>query len=148
MVGLGMLMVVLGGWSLLARWRGTLFTSRPLLRFAVAMGPSGLVAVLAGWVTTEVGRQPYTIWGHLRTADSAAPLDAAAVGVSLMAFVIVYFIVFGAGTFYILRLMGHAPITGGPDDWERGPIRTAGIAPGTAQGTPSEHGPRNAQEAR
>ena len=149
MVGLGLLMVAVGGWSLVARWRGTLFTSRPLHRFAVVMGPSGLVAVLAGWVTTEVGRQPYTIWGHLRTADSAAPLDASAVGVSLMAFVIVYFIVFGAGTFYVLRLMAKAPITGGPDDWEtRAPIRTAGIAPGPAQGTPTDHGPRIEEEAR
>ena len=148
MVGLGFLMVALGGWALFARWRGTLFTSRPLHRFAVAMGPSGLVAVLAGWVTTEVGRQPYTIWGLLRTADSAAPLDASAVGVSLMAFVVVYFIVFGAGTFYVLRLMSHAPIADGPDRWERGPIRTAGIAPGPAQRTPTENRSRDEEEAR
>jgi len=139
MVGLGLMMVAAGVWSLFCRWRGTLFTSRPLHLYAVAMGPSGLVAVLAGWVTTEVGRQPYTIWGLLRTADSAAPLDASAVGASLMAFVVVYFIVFGAGTFYVLRLMAKAPITGGPDDWEtRAPIRTAGIAPGPAQGTPMD----------
>lgn len=149
MVGLGLLMVAVGIWSLFARWRGTLYTNRPLHRFAVAMGPSGLVAVLAGWVTTEVGRQPYTIWGLLRTADSAAPLDASAVGASLIAFVVVYFIVFGAGTFYVLRLMAKAPFTGGPDDWEtRAPIRTAGIAPGPAQGTPTEHGPKIEEEKR
>jgi cytochrome d ubiquinol oxidase subunit I len=148
MVGIGFMMVALGGLSLLARWRGMLFTNRPLLRFAVAMGPSGLVAVLAGWVTTEVGRQPYTIWGLLRTADSAAPLDASAVGVSLMAFVVVYFIVFGAGTFYVLRLMSQAPATRGARGWEevRGPIRSAGIAPGPAQGPPMEQGPTDEDE--
>jgi cytochrome d ubiquinol oxidase subunit I len=150
MVGLGLLMVGLGAWSLWARWRGTLFTSRALHRCAVAMGPSGLVAVLAGWVTTEVGRQPYTVWGLLRTADSVAPLDAAAVGASLIAFVVVYFIVFGAGTFYLLRLMAYPPASGGPEDWEEqsGPIRTAGIAPGPAQGAPLDRRYRSQKEAR
>jgi cytochrome d ubiquinol oxidase subunit I len=150
MVGLGMLMVGLGAWSLWARWRGTLYDNRLLHRCAVAMGPSGLVAVLAGWVTTEVGRQPYTVWGLLRTADSAAPLDATAVGASLVAFVVVYFIVFGAGTFYLLRLMAYPPASGGPEDWEEpsGPIRTAGIAPGPAQGAPLDRRQRSEEEAR
>ena len=93
------------------------------------MGPAGFVAVLAGWITTEVGRQPYTVYGLLRTADSASPIDAAAVGFSLIAFIVVYFAVFGAGTFYILRLMGHTPDIDEPDI-ERGvPIRAAGITP-------------------
>lgn len=65
-----------------------------------------------------------------------------------MAFVIVYFIVFGAGTFYVLRLMSHAPIADGPDRWDRGPIRTAGIAPGPAQGTPMDNRARDEEEAR
>eukprot|EP01030_Chromulinospumella_sphaerica_P028080 gene28080-28393_t len=51
------------------------------------MGPSGLVAVLAGWVTTEVGRQPWTIHGLLRTSESASPLAAPAVAASLLAFI-------------------------------------------------------------
>jgi cytochrome d ubiquinol oxidase subunit I len=60
-------------------------------------------------VTTEVGRQPYTVYGLLTTADSVSPIDAAAVSVSLTAFIIVYFIVFGAGFFYLLRLMRKSP---------------------------------------
>ena len=71
------------------------------------MGPSGFVAVIAGWVTTEVGRQPL-IYGLLRTADSVSPIAAPAVAASLVAFVIVYFAVFGVGTWYILRLMAQA----------------------------------------
>ena len=65
--------------------------------FALAMGPAGFIAVLAGWITTETGRQPFTVYGLLRTAESASPLAAPAVASSLIAFVIVYFIVFGAG---------------------------------------------------
>jgi cytochrome d ubiquinol oxidase subunit I len=139
MVGIGMLMLGLGVWSLVARYRGTLYDSEWLHRAAVVMAPSGLIAVLAGWITTEVGRQPYTVYGLLRTADSAAPLDAAAVGASLVAFVIVYFAVFGAGTFYLIRLMGKLPETRHPewDDDMDGPIRTAGITPGPTQG---DHG--------
>ncbi|RYD15429.1 MAG: cytochrome ubiquinol oxidase subunit I [Lysobacteraceae bacterium] len=133
MVAMGSLMLLLGLWSLVARLRGTLYESRALLRFAVLLGPSGLVAVIAGWVTTEVGRQPYTIHGLLKTADSMSPIAAPAVGTSLLAFVVVYFIVFGFGTWYILRLMAkgvevHEP----PIDDDDGPIRTAGLTPGPA----------------
>ncbi len=82
--GLGML-------SLGARARGRLYEWKLLHRFALVMGPSGLVAVLAGWLTTEVGRQPWTIQRLMRTAESASPLAAPAVAASLLAFVIVYF---------------------------------------------------------
>ncbi|HEU0135397.1 MAG TPA: cytochrome ubiquinol oxidase subunit I, partial [Allosphingosinicella sp.] len=73
MVGLGLLMFALGLWSLAARLRRRLFDWRWLHRFAVAMGPAGFVAVIAGWVTTEVGRQPYVIYGLLRTRDAVSP---------------------------------------------------------------------------
>ncbi len=100
MVGIGLLMLALGLFSLLMRWRGTLYESRLLHCFALAMGPAGFIAVLAGWITTETGRQPFTVYGLLRTADSASPLAAPAVGSSLIAFIIVYFVVFTAGVIY------------------------------------------------
>ena len=131
MVGLGMLMFALGLLSLWMRWRKRLYESRLLHRFALIMGPAGFVAVIAGWITTEVGRQPYVIYGLLRTADAVSPIDAPAVGASLLAFVIVYFAVFGAGTWYILRLMGQAPHAGEEAPLEA-PIRTAGITPSAA----------------
>jgi len=136
MVGSGFAMLGVGLWSLVARWRGTLHENRWLHRCAVLMAPSGLLAVLAGWVTTEVGRQPFTIYGLMRTAESAAPLAAPAVATSLIAFVVVYFTVFGAGTFYILRLMSRPPHVDEEDLGEsmQGPIRTAGTAPGPAMG--------------
>ena len=131
MVALGFAMLGIGAWSLWARWRGRLFEAPWLHRAALAMAPSGLIAVLAGWITTEVGRQPYTVYGMLRTAESAAPLDAAAVGTSLVAFIVVYFAVFGAGTFYIMRLMSRPPVFDEPrlKDVTKGPTRTAGITP-------------------
>jgi cytochrome d ubiquinol oxidase subunit I len=128
MVGLGFLMLGLGMWSLWARWRRTLYDSKWLHRAAMLMGPSGFVAVLAGWYTTEVGRQPYTVYGLLRTSDSISNVDAEAVGASLVAFIVVYFIVFGAGVFYILRLAYRGPLAGDAA-LNEGPTRTAGITP-------------------
>ncbi|HWT12110.1 MAG TPA: cytochrome ubiquinol oxidase subunit I [Allosphingosinicella sp.] len=128
MVGLGMLMFGLGLWSLFARLRGKLYAWRLMHRFALLMGPAGFVAVIAGWVTTEVGRQPWVIYGLLRTRDAVSPIAAPAVTGSLIAFILVYFTVFAAGTVYILRLMAHPPAPGEPRP-AAAPIRTAGITP-------------------
>ena len=131
MVGLGFLMVGLGLLSLYARVRGKLYAWPALHRFALVMAPSGLIAVLAGWVTTEVGRQPWTITGLLRTAASASPLHAPAVAASLLAFVVIYFAVFGTGVAYILKLMAKPP---GPHESAPPniPVRTAGTTPAVA----------------
>ncbi|HEY9553995.1 cytochrome ubiquinol oxidase subunit I [Allosphingosinicella sp.] len=133
MVGLGFLMLALGLWSLLARARRRLYDWRWLHRFALVMGPAGFVAVIAGWITTEVGRQPYVVYNLLRTEDAVSPLASPAVGASLVAFVIVYFTVFAAGTLYILKLMAHPPHPGEPEPAEA-PIRTAGITPAASVG--------------
>ncbi|UTD27405.1 cytochrome ubiquinol oxidase subunit I [Bradyrhizobium sp. WD16] len=132
MVGIGLLMLALGLASLYARLRGSLFQSRRLHWFALAMGPSGFVAVLAGWVTTEVGRQPFTIYGLLRTAEAASPLAAPAIASSLLAFVVVYFIVFAAGVIYILRLMAAPPHRGEGGPESHMPGRSAGLTPAAA----------------
>src|SRR5580704_17398318 len=132
MVGLGFLIFGLGLLSLWERWRGRLYESRLLHAFAVAMGPAGFVAVLAGWITTETGRQPFTVYGLLRTADAASPLAAPAVSSSLIAFVVVYFTVFAAGVTYILRLMAHPPLHGEQGPQGDIPARAAGITPAAA----------------
>ncbi len=135
MVGIGFSMLGLGLWSLVARARKKLYDWPCLHRTALVLAPSGFVAVIAGWITTEVGRQPYVIYNLLRTEDAASPLAAPAVGASLLAFVIVYFAVFSVGTWYILKLMNSAPHTREPGvkRTEPGPIRTAGITPGPSQ---------------
>lgn len=112
MVGLGMAILTLGVASLWSRARGTLYRNSWLHRAALCMGPAGLMAVIAGWFTTEVGRQPFAIYHVLRTADSASPIAAPAVAASLAAFAVVYFTVFGAGVFFLLRLMSQPPHAG------------------------------------
>lgn len=132
MVGIGFAMLGIGIWSLLRRLqRNRLYEDRWLHWSALLMAPSGFVAVLAGWITTEVGRQPYTIYGLLTTAQSASPIAAPAVATSLVAFIIVYFFVFGAGVFYILRLCGKSPDSVDPEI-AHGPSHAAGINPGPA----------------
>ena len=138
MVGLGFLMFGLGLWSLWGRLRKSLYDTKALHVAALVMGPTGFVAVLAGWVTTEAGRQPYTVYGLLRTADSAAPIAAQAVAASLIAFIVVYFFVFGAGVFYLLRLMSKPPHAGEADNQSDAHLRSAGIVPAPALETVGE----------
>src|ERR1700704_370939 len=129
MVGLGFLILALGLFSLWTRWRGRLYDSRLLHMFALAMGPAGFVCVIAGWVTTETGRQPFTVFGLLRTTESASPLHASAVASSLLAFIIVYFIVYAAGLTYLFRLMAVPPHPGEEGPSSDMPAHAAGITP-------------------
>jgi len=129
MIAIGFAMLGLGGWSLWLRSRGRLYDTPLMHRAAIFLGPSGFIAVLAGWITTEVGRQPYSVYGLLTTAQSASPIAAAAVGASLIAFIVVYFALFGAGVFYILRLMNKPPLPHEPSLDPGKPIRAGGIMP-------------------
>jgi len=109
MVGLGVLMIALG-WAGALLWRlKKLDASKLFHRACVPMGVSGFVAVLAGWVSAEVGRQPYVVYGLMRTADAISPVGAGEVGASLLVYMIVYAIVFSAGAVYILRVVAHGP---------------------------------------
>ncbi|TDG04024.1 cytochrome ubiquinol oxidase subunit I [Paraburkholderia guartelaensis] len=116
MAGLGVLTILIAIAGFLLRNRGRLFEFRPYQWLTVFMGPAGIVALIAGWITTEAGRQPWVVYGVLRTKDAVSPVIAQSVGVSLLVFVMVYFLVFGTGIYYILRLIhagpghpGHAP---------------------------------------
>ncbi len=131
MVALGFAMLGLGVWGLWARFRGRLYEWPWLHRAAVAMGPAGFVAVIAGWVTTEVGRQPFTVYGLLTTAQSRSPIAAPAVAASLAAFAVVYFFVFGAGVYYLLALMAKAPERHETEP-PHIPQRAAGVTSGAA----------------
>ncbi len=130
MVGLGFLMAGVGLWGLVQRVRGRLYQTGALLRTMVAMGPAGFLAILAGWTVTEVGRQPYTVYGMLRTADSVSPIALPGVASSIVAFALVYLVVFGAGFTFMLRLMARPPAVGEAGPPKGVPVRTAGITPG------------------
>ena len=140
MVGLGLLMILYGLCAFVLMLRRRLFEARWLHRWALVMSPAGLVALLAGWFVTETGRQPWVVYGLMRTADAASPVGAPAVAGSLLAFVVVYLFVFGAGVFYLLRLATRPTVAAPEPALQDGPIRTAGIMPGPAQG-PTDGGP-------
>ncbi len=112
MVGLGMVMLFIGLYGAWAMWRGTLHRQRWFQRLCMVSAPAGFVAILTGWITAEVGRQPWTIYGVLTTAESVSPVTASAVGTSLIVFVFVYTLVFGAGLYYILKLVRKGPDRG------------------------------------
>jgi cytochrome bd ubiquinol oxidase subunit I len=117
MVGCAMLMlgiVLLGGWL---RWRGRL-TDTPLFlllcQFAL---PIGFVAVIAGWAVTEVGRQPWTVYGLLRTAASVSPsLTGRDVAISLLAYMAVYLFMYPSGLFLMLRIVRAGPASAAEGD--------------------------------
>jgi cytochrome d ubiquinol oxidase subunit I len=111
MVGMGMVMLVLGIWGAAAWALKRIDSATWYHRALVLAGPSGFIAVLTGWITAEVGRQPYVVYGVLRTADAVSPVPAGSVATSLLFFIIVYSIVFSAGALYILRLMAKGPDT-------------------------------------
>ena len=120
MVGLGILMIGLGAWGAVLIWRKRVFDSPWFLRFAVAMGPSGFLAVLAGWMVTEVGRQPWVVYGVLKTRDAVSPVIASQVATSLIAYIAVYSVVFTAGAIFILRLMAEGPVAAAAETPPRG----------------------------
>ncbi|TPE14145.1 cytochrome ubiquinol oxidase subunit I [Pantoea vagans] len=112
MVALGLLMITLGVVSLWLRFKGRLYESRPFLWFALLMGPSGLIAILAGWFTTEIGRQPWVVYGVQRTIDAVSAHGDIHMSISLLAFILVYSSVFGVGYHYMMRLIKQGPVTG------------------------------------
>jgi cytochrome bd ubiquinol oxidase subunit I len=116
MAGLGMLMALMAIIGLVLRLRARLFEARWFHRFVLLMGPSGFISLLAGWITTEAGRQPWVVYGMMRTADAVSPVTAQEVGVTLLAFVAVYLLVFGTGIYYMLKLARSVPAVSGNDE--------------------------------
>lgn len=109
MVGIGLLLIALGTWGALLWWRGKLFDSPGYLRISSYVWPLGFIAILAGWITTEVGRQPWLAQGVLLTRDALSPVAPGAVAVSFAAFVLIYSVVFSIGIYYINRLINRGP---------------------------------------
>ncbi len=150
MVGIGTAMLALTLLSAFAWRRGWLFdpahrVGRLLLRGWRAMTMSGFVAILAGWYVTEIGRQPYTVYGLLRTADSVSAVPAESILFSLIVFALVYFSVFGAGLWYLVKLIRKGPQAYEPaphlDGGEKTPARPLSAAGGSIEGgidAPSE----------
>ncbi|MCB2252447.1 cytochrome ubiquinol oxidase subunit I [Pseudomonas chlororaphis] len=144
MAGLGMLMILTGLLGLALRRNGALYRNRLFLRLVLFMGPTGLIAMLAGWITTEVGRQPWVVYGLQRTADAASNHSVSQLSISLALFVLIYFSVFTVGIAYMMKLVRKGPQPhhdhppqGGPGQ-ERTPRRPLSAVPETfASGHPA-----------
>ena len=109
MAGLGMLMILTGLLGFALRRNGALYRNRLFLRLVLFMGPTGLIAMLAGWITTEVGRQPWVVYGLMRTADAASNHSVTQLSISLALFVLIYFSVFAVGIGYMMKLVRKGP---------------------------------------
>jgi len=109
MVGIGLLMIGMGALAVIEYLRGKLFTSRLLLNFALVMTPAGLIAILAGWFVTEIGRQPWTVYNVMKTSESVSNIAGSSVALSMALYVVSYTIVFGAGVYYMLKLVRKGP---------------------------------------
>ncbi|EKO3456353.1 cytochrome ubiquinol oxidase subunit I [Vibrio fluvialis] len=109
MAGLGMLMILSALTALWLRRKGKLYDTKLFHRFVLLMGPSGLIALLAGWFTTEIGRQPWVVYGMMRTRDAASNHDVLQMSITLALFVIIYFSMFTVGITYMMRLVGKGP---------------------------------------
>ncbi len=116
MVGIGFAMLFVAAAGLFLRWRKRMYDNRWFLWACMAMTPSGFIAVLTGWYTAEVGRQPWVVYGYLRTADAVSPVSATSVATSLATFFIVYTIIFGAGVYYMAKVVKAGPKLILPDD--------------------------------
>jgi cytochrome d ubiquinol oxidase subunit I len=130
MVGLGFAMLGMGLVSLWLRLHQQLYDSRWFHYMAMAMAPSGLMAIVMGWTTTETGRQPWTVYGQLTTAQSASNLTLSEVVTSFALIVVVYFLVFGSGILYVLKLMAAEPQHHEPPPRGDAPLRSHGLVGG------------------
>jgi cytochrome bd ubiquinol oxidase subunit I len=111
MAGIGMTLLGLAITGAVLRWRGRLYDTRWFQYAAVAATPLGFVAVLAGWTVTETGRQPFVVYGLLRTADAASPVSPGAITASLICFLLIYAILFAGFLWFAARLAFKGPIT-------------------------------------
>ncbi|MEO8346299.1 MAG: cytochrome ubiquinol oxidase subunit I [Betaproteobacteria bacterium] len=112
MVGMGMLMLTVVAWGAWLRLRGRLFASPAFLFVCNFMAPAGFIAVVAGWTVTEVGRQPWVVYGLLRTKDAVSPsITGLDVLLSLLLYMAVYAVIFSAGLYYLFRLARAGPPT-------------------------------------
>jgi cytochrome bd ubiquinol oxidase subunit I len=118
-IGLAMLALVLCSWWVWAR--GALGDARWFHKLCEIASPLGFVAVIAGWVTTEVGRQPWTVYGLLRTKDSVTPsLAGGDVLASLAVYVVAYIVIFGCGGYFMARFLRAGPLDRRPQTGQRG----------------------------
>ena len=111
MLAVGFFMLAVAWWGLVLWWRGRLYDSPKFFKACMIMSPFGFVAVIAGWVTTEVGRQPWVVHGLLRTVDGATPLPVSTVALSLTLFLVAYLVLLATFLVFAFRIARAGPET-------------------------------------
>ena len=139
MVGIGVLMVITGVIAAVLYFRKRLFDTTWFQYWCMALTPSGFIAVLAGWFVTEVGRQPYIAYGVIKTSEAVSPVIGPHIALSLLAFIITYTFVFGAGSYYILKLIGKGPAAEGEQTYGTHGVRKPPLVTDLAQESGGEH---------
>ena len=132
MVSLGLLMIAIGFTGVYLWWRKRLYEARWFLKPLSLAWPLGFVAIIAGWIVTETGRQPWIAYGVLRTVDAISPVSVTSVAISLALFIVVYCVVFSIGIWYISRMIKKGPQST-PADPEALPNRPLSAAAETAR---------------
>lgn len=128
MVGIGLFLIALAAVGTVLWWRERLFRSDRYLKVTGHSWPLGFIAILAGWIVTETGRQPWLVQGVLRTADAASPVSAPTVALSLVLFILVYTVVFSTGILYVRRLIRRGPLGPPPETTDALPNRPLSAA--------------------
>jgi cytochrome bd ubiquinol oxidase subunit I len=137
MVGLGFAMFGLGLLSLYLRYRHRLYDTRWFHYLAMVMAPAGFIAIVMGWTTTETGRQPWTVYGLVTTAQSVSPITLPMVITSFAVIIVIYTLVFGSGIFYVLTMMAKLPERDEPPPRTDEPLRSHGLIGGQPPINPS-----------
>jgi cytochrome d ubiquinol oxidase subunit I len=132
MVGLGFAMAGLGLLSLWLRYRRRLYETRWFHWLCTVMAPAGFIAIVMGWTTTETGRQPWTVYGMVTTAQSVSPITLPEVITSFAVIIVIYTLVFGSGILYVLKMMAKAPERDEPSLQGDAPLRSHGLVGGQA----------------
>ncbi len=114
MVGIGVLLLAIALAGGYLRWRDRLYDTPWFALACACSSPLAFISILAGWTVTESGRQPYLVYGYLRTAQAAAPVAASAVADSLALFVVVYLVLLAAFFWYAARLVWRGPEAAAP----------------------------------
>ena len=116
MVGIATILLALSIFGAYLRWRGQLFTRRWFLIALVVAMPFSFIAIISGWIVTEAGRQPWVVYGVMRTADAASPLVAAKVGFTAILFTVVYASLLAGFLWFFLRTIIEGPELSVPSD--------------------------------
>ena len=131
MVGMGLIMLVVSWGGLLLMWSGRLERTRWFLWFAFVSFPAGFIAIITGWYTAEVGRQPWAVYGLLRTEDAITPsLTGGEALFSLIVYITVYLVIYSFGLTYIFRQLKQGPASETVDVGPLTPGRPIAVALG------------------